>query len=266
MEIIGYNLPYIVARDLVPDRTDRKQIRIYKGMIFVRHEDGTEGISRTELEELLTKRGIKKEFEHETEYAQQLVFERPFAWEYKLTAELLQSNLAPIKRRFTELQRGLVYKKTTAIQGAEFIHWARSKCDDIANLINIVSVVINEEIPASWGPPGIPGDPLEIKHAVDKLSSVCAELVEWETDVRFAAVPPVVMGFKQKMEGWTLQAFDELYSSPDKLIEPFNQPNPKGIYNIQLIFTEPSGLREAMAELQRLQSDPQILLKLISGF
>lgn len=266
VEIIGYSPPYIVARDLVPDRADRKQIRIYKGTIFVRHEDTTEGIARTELEELLQKKGIKQEFANETDYAQQLVFERPFAWEHKLTAELLRAKLAPIKRKFTELQRGLVFKKTTTIQGAEFIYWSRSKCDDIANLIKIAGIVINEEIPVSWGLPGVSGDPLEIKHAVDKLISVSSELVEWETDVRFTTVPSVVEEFKQKMEGWTAQAFDEIDSAPDKLLEPFNQPDPKGEYNIQLVFKEPPGLAEAMVELQRLQNNPQKLLQLFTGF
>lgn len=266
MEIRGYNLPYIVARDLVPDRTDRKQIRVYKGMIFVRHEDGTEGISRTELEELLTKRGIKKEFEHETEYAQQLVFECPFAWEYKLTAELLRSKLVPIKRKFNELQRGLVYKKTARIQGLEFIYWARSKCDDLANLIGIASQVLTEEIPASWGAPGVPGDPLEIKHAVDKLTSVCSELVEWETDVRFAIVHDIFESFKQKMAGWTSQVFGEIDNVPERTLAPFKQPDPRGEYTIQLVFTEPPGLAEALVELQNLQNDPQKLLQVLYGF
>jgi hypothetical protein len=266
IEIIGYNLPYIVARDLVPDRTDRKQTRIYKGMIFVRHEDGTEGISRTELEELLTKRGIKKEFEHETEYAQQLVFERPFAWEYKLTAELLRSKLVPIERKFDELHRGLVYKKTTRIQGLEFFYWVRSKCDDLANLIGIASKVLTEEIPASWGEPGVPGEPLEIKHAVDKLTSVCNELVEWETDVRFVIISDAFASLKQRMEGWTSQIFDEIDNVPEQLTEPFKQPDPRGVYNVQLVFKEPPGLAEAMVELQNLQNDPQKLLQVLYGF
>ena len=53
LEINGFNTPYIVARDLVHNQTDRKRTRVHKGTIYVRHADRTEGISRAELEEML---------------------------------------------------------------------------------------------------------------------------------------------------------------------------------------------------------------------
>src|SRR6185295_16389956 len=56
IEINGQNPPYIISRDIVHGPTDRKRSRVYKGTIFVRHADRTEGISRAELEEMLRKR------------------------------------------------------------------------------------------------------------------------------------------------------------------------------------------------------------------
>jgi len=56
IEINGTNPPYIVARDIVHNPTDRKRVRVSKGTIYVRHADRTEGISRAELEEMLKKR------------------------------------------------------------------------------------------------------------------------------------------------------------------------------------------------------------------
>jgi len=55
IEIHGQNPPYIVARDLIHNQTDRKRTRVYKGTIYVRHADRTEGISRSELEQILQK-------------------------------------------------------------------------------------------------------------------------------------------------------------------------------------------------------------------
>jgi hypothetical protein len=53
IEVNGTNPPYIVAQDIIHARKDRKQARIYKGTIYVRHEDRTVGISRIELDEIL---------------------------------------------------------------------------------------------------------------------------------------------------------------------------------------------------------------------
>lgn len=263
IEISGYNLPYIVARDLVANKEDRKQIRIYKGTIFVRHGDRTEGIGRAELDELLRKKDIRKAFEQETEYAQQLIFERPFAWEYRLTAELLRAKLAPINRQVTELQQGLVYRKTVRIKGMEFPYWTGAKCSDLANLVGITNKVLNEEIPKSWGLPGVAGDPLEIKNAVDKLISVCQELVEWETEIRYALVPRPVQNIKQMMEGWTTQFLSEINSVHEKLTEPFKQQaNPTGVISINLVFEPPARIDEVMAEIHRLQNNPEEMMNL----
>ena len=86
IEIYGTNPPYIVARDLVHTKTDRKRVRIHKGTIYVRHEDRTEGISRSELEKYF-KGGLRKAFEDETEYALQLALNQPEFWEYLLTLD-----------------------------------------------------------------------------------------------------------------------------------------------------------------------------------
>ncbi len=50
VEVKGNDRPYIVAQDLIHGPTDRKRSRIHKGTIYIRHEDRTTGISRTELD------------------------------------------------------------------------------------------------------------------------------------------------------------------------------------------------------------------------
>jgi len=204
----------------------------------------------------------QREFERETARAQRLVFNRPAGWEYLLTAELLRSKLIPIKRKFTDLERGLIYRRTTSLQGEDFINWVGVMCTDLASLIRIASKAITQEIPNSWGLPGVAGDPLEIKHATDILISFCNGLLEWEVEVRSVVPPNPLQPLKQKMEGWTSQLLEEVVSFPDKLEEPFNQPNPTGQYDIHLIFKEPPGLAEARAEIQRLQRHPKELRKI----
>ena len=133
----------------------------------------------------------------------------------------------------------------------------------LAHLVGIANKVLNEEIPRSWGLPGVAGDPLEIKSAVDKLISVCKELVEWETEIRYALVPRPAQKLKQMMEGWTTQFLTEINSIHDKLTEPFKQQsNPTGVISIDLVFEPPAEIDEVMAEIHRLQNSPEEMMNL----
>lgn len=257
VEIVGINPPYIVARDIVSNPTDTKKVRLDKGTILVRHDDRTEGISRSELEEMLRLRGIRRGFENETRQAQDLVFNRPRFWEHKLTIELLRTSLLPIRQQFDDLKRGLIYKKATLIKGLAFLDWANAKSKDLLALVQLLTIMLTEEVMASWGPPGVEGNPLEIKGVVDKVASACRELIEWETEVHFVVTSSAFEPAKEKMAGWTAQIFDEVCSVPDKLEEPFKQADPSGTYNINLVFKEMPGLQEFLQELEELKKHPE---------
>lgn len=256
VEIVGYNPPYIVARDLIHNRRDRKRVRIHKGTMYVRHEDRTEGISRAELEELFRSK-LRKEFENETERALQLALNQPDFWEYLLTAELLQAKVARVRRDLTDLERGLVYKRTAHMNGADFLNWASSKCADLSSLTTLLTTAINGEIPVSWGEPGKPGDPLEIKRAVDKVVSACNEILEWESDLRSVVPPDPFVPLRQMMAGWTSQAFGQIESLSAKLLKPFEQPDPRGQYVIEITFDPPLNIDEVMAKIERLKNHPE---------
>jgi hypothetical protein len=259
VEVFGHNPPYIVARDLVHNKKDRKRVRIHKGTIYVRHSDRTEGISRSELEKFFRSE-LRKAFENETERALHLVLNQPDFWEYLLTADLLQSKVAQVRRGFADLERGLIYKRAVKINGIEFPNWASARCDDLVSLIGLLKTAATEEIPASWGEPGEPGDPLEIKRAVDKVASACYELLEWETDFRTVIPPDPLLPLRQMMAGWTSQAFEQIESLPAKLLKPFELPDPKGRYVIEIVFEPPSNVDEFMAELERLKRHPEMWL------
>ena len=126
VEVHALNPPYIVARDLVHSRQDRKRVRIYKGTIYVRHEDRTEGISRFELDKYF-RSDLREAFKDETEHALQLALAQPEFWEHRLTAELLQSKFAQVKRDLNDLDRGLIFKKTIKMSGNELINWLETR-------------------------------------------------------------------------------------------------------------------------------------------
>lgn len=256
IEILGRNPPYIVARDLTHNKQDRKQVRIYKGTIFVRHEDRTEGISRSELE-VFFQGGLRRAFEGESDLALQLVLNQPDFWEYLLTAELLQLKMAQITRAYADLNKGLLYKGIVRMSGADFLNWASTRGNDLGSLINLLKATITEEMPASWRAQSESGDPLEIKRAVEKIVSACNELVQWEIDLRSVVPPDAFVPLKQMMEGWTSQPIKQIEKLATKLREPFEQPNPKEEYAVEIVFEAPPNVDEAIAEIERLKNHPE---------
>lgn len=253
VEVIGRNLPYIVGRDITHNKTDRKQTRITKGSIYVRRHDRTEGISRADLDELLKKRWLFKEYEGEPEIAQSILRDRPDYWEFRLTIELLRPKLVRIRREFEGVKKGLHYSPSRAIRGAEFVAWQKAKVHDLQLLIKLMTGILTQEIPASWGRPGQSGDPIEIKRSVDRLIQAYDHLIVWEADLRSVLPPEAFVRLRETLEGWAEQLFNSLESFPSQIEAVLNNPPLSGKFRIELTFESPNA-DSYQSELEQLLS------------
>lgn len=254
IEIMGINPPYIVGQDLTHNKEDRKKVNIYQGMIYIRHEDRTVGISRSELDSMYVN-DLKVSFEKETKYAQQLASNRPMYWEYLLTAELLRSKTEKIRKDLNNLERGLKFKRTVHMNSSEFLKSASARCLDLSNLFVFFKALFEEEIPNSWGKSGESGDPYDIKRVIDQIIEGCNELLQWELELRSAIPPNGFISLKQMMTGWTLEIFNQVYGFPDKLLKPFQETNPEGEFDIEITFKPPANINQVSEEIERLKKN-----------
>lgn len=197
-----------------------------------------------------------KEYASESERAQQLALERPEFWEFLLAEELLRSKLGQVRRKYNEFQRGLLYNRSRKMTGREYLSWVQAKVEDIVSLFNVIKTAFSEELVASWGAPGEPGDPIEIKMAVDKIITACNDMLEWEIDLKAVHPPEAFNRLKELMSGYTFMYFDEIEQMPDRLIEPFKQPNPEGKITINLLLDENPITDELIKESKRLAANP----------
>ncbi len=255
IKIFGRDPPYLVARDLIHNKHDRKKVRIYKGTIYVRHADRTEGISRSELNEFFRSE-LRRAYEAETDRALELALNQPRFWEYFLTAELLQSKAARVRRDFTDMEKGLVYERSVPMKGAEFMNWINVRFKDLANIITLLQAAITGPVQSSWGKPGEPGDPLEIKRAVEQVIRGCDELLKWEIELRSVVPPKPFIPLKQMMAGCTAQVLNRIEDIPDRILEPILQRKPEGKYVIDLGFEPPPNIAQVVAEIERLTNNP----------
>ncbi len=255
IKILGRNPPYIVARDLIHNKHDRKKVRIHKGTIYVRHGDRTEGISRSELDEFFRSE-LRRAYEAETNRALELALNRPRFWEYFLTAELWQSKAARVRRDLTDIEKGLVYDRCVPMKGAEFMNWINARFKDLANIITVLKTAITGPVQSSWGKPGEAGDPLEIKRAVEQVIRGCDELLKWEIELRTVVPPEPFIPLKRMMAGCTLQILNQIEHIPERMLEPILQRKPEGQYVIELNFESPPNIAQIVAEMERLANNP----------
>jgi hypothetical protein len=81
-------------------------------------------------------------FENTSRLAQQIVLDRPQFWEFKLTAELLRSELLPIYQRWQQLKQGMYVRKSMIIPADQLPPWLSAKFNDVSKIIQ--SAIPNE--------------------------------------------------------------------------------------------------------------------------
>jgi len=130
-----------------------------------------------------------EQFGNEPERVKHLAFEQPPYWEYRLTVELLRAKMKSLKQEYDEVRNGLKYRKAVMSTHKAYFTFIQERMIDLEGMMTVFESVINKEITASWGPPGKPGNPFEIKRATQRLFSLCEAIVEWEVEVRSAHPP-----------------------------------------------------------------------------
>jgi hypothetical protein len=204
-----------------------------------------------------------REFAGESPRAQNLAIERPPAWEYLLTIELLEGALRDVRRRYNDVNENRAFRKARILGGKDFTRIVQEKMSDILTIMAVFESCIRKEIPAAWGPPGQPGDALEIKSAVDKFAAGCSELVEWESEMASLRPPEAFTKVQSLMRGLTSQILGELERFADELGKPFAQslPTPGQTIEINLKFDFPEGRIDEITEETRriceiIENDP----------
>lgn len=175
--------------------------------------------------------------------AQQIILDRPSLWEYKLTLELLRTELGAIWTRWDHLRRGLYVRKASMIQDDQILNWFSSKFDDLQRSTRAVLPLL-EELSKSWGEPGVPGDDKQIVCASRLIVRVAENLLEWEEDIRFAHVPTEFRQALLILHGVGGQQLDEVFRIPHELGKVLAEDNPTGTRRVDLVFSMPPNFVE----------------------
>jgi len=177
----------------------------------------------------------------ETDEIKNIALEKASYWEFILSAKLLKSRLIEINRSYLELEKGLVFMKSKTLNLSEFCDWISNISHDFEILLSIFKSVFEVELIKAYGEPGVAGNVYEIKYVVDKITSLCKELLAWEYDLQGIIAPQELKEVAELMKGWTKVMIDEINKFPLMIEESFLPENleKEGPININLEFPSP---------------------------
>lgn len=190
------------------------------------------------IRERMTNEKIRA-FENTTYLAQQIVLDKPDFWEYRLTAELLRSEMGAVQTKWQDLKRGLYVRKSTPIPFDTLADWLRTKMEDASNIIAAFKELISTELDIAWGAPGKPGNETEILRVCRLLTLAATNFLEWEEDLRFSGLPEEFRELRVFLQGVAGDQLEEMMRIPAELGKIFEAENPTGLHKIDLVFTLP---------------------------
>jgi len=185
-----------------------------------------------------------KAFDGEPYWVRQIALDKPKFWEYKLTAAILKTKLAPIHRQLIDLEQGLYVKKPVYIPLNDISNWLGMKFDQASKVARAIDGIVNRELTASWGPPGQPGDAAQILRVCSLLTMAAKNLLEWEEEVNFASFPSEFLPLQNLLNGVAGHPIKELMKIPSFLSAVFDQENPHGSHEMKLVFHMPEGFNQ----------------------
>jgi hypothetical protein len=133
--------------------------------------------------------------------SERIIREKAPFWEYRLTGEVLKSEMAPALRRWDALKRGLYMKPNHRVAKEDSVPWMQSRLSEALQISKAFSELMNVEFSRAWGAPGEPGDEAAIIFTCRLFAGMCHSAVDWEEAVRFANVDPAFKDVKQLFFG-----------------------------------------------------------------
>jgi hypothetical protein len=167
--------------------------------------------------------------------------------------------------KFSEVRSGFSVRRTKFLAGRDTINFIQDLLKDLTTIIEASVKILHEQLVPAFGPPGTPGNAVQIKRACDNLYSIFLSLYEWEMDVRFVRPHEVFEGIFSQMHGWSEELLSEFHRLPRELDDLLSKPDLTGQYSINLVIVAPKGIEAFTAEFARMANDPRVIAAVTSG-
>lgn len=189
--------------------------------------------------------------------AERILLEKGDHWEYRLTAEVLRFEMAPVLQRWNALKRGLYIKTTQKIDIAQFLTWMSNRNADNLLIVHAFDELVNVDFARAWGQPGVAGDEHDIVVTCRLYAEMCASALDWEEQVRFTRVDDRLEEVRSLYVGIGGYLIDEAAKIPAYMQGLFDGEIKSGTHRLNLTLSLPDGWADAV-ELAYNKAEAQI--------
>lgn len=105
--------------------------------------------------------------------------EKPYAWEYKFLAYVLKGEFDKLQSHKWDFKYGIYSIHTTHLGSSELLNDISERLDEMLDLTNILSTLLNTVLQDAIGNPGIPSDLGMMIYTSKQITSIYKRLVEW---------------------------------------------------------------------------------------
>jgi hypothetical protein len=189
-----------------------------------------------------------------------LIREKSSLWEYKLTAELLVTNIQPIRALFDALKGATLPVLRRSITEQEFLRLIREKVLETQALGNRLVPLFNEELMRAWGPSGVPGDATAIQQAVAEIVGTSLQLYECERAMGSVIPPAQYARLHQGLCGIAEHIFGSVEAATEQIRSLLSDPNVNGRHVIALTIDLAPNFPAVQQELNQILATKKALL------
>jgi hypothetical protein len=117
--------------------------------------------------------------------ALKLVVERPDTWEPRLFSQVLADEIAKHADLRRDVDLGIAIGRGPRLKdGVEVGEWASTHFAEGRKICDLITTLINKELPEAIGPPGVPADLDRLIYVARKVGDQYRAFLEWTLDCR----------------------------------------------------------------------------------
>lgn len=188
------------------------------------------------------------ELKDESELVRTLAIEKPFAYEYLILAEMVETRLYRSRLLHQGIREGSYFVKTKNVDDNSYFHFFKETLADFSKFVEVFSFLFSDGVVSALGPNGVNAKFEDLKNFAEKVNILSLELFNWETRNEELNPPNELSQIKKLLRGASDMVNTQIDKFPDELRKVIKEKkyNPKSTARVNMIFAVPQQMKNAL--------------------